>query len=125
MKKIISLTLISSVALMLITGCGGSGPSAEHNDPSINKNALYTNMHNNEKLAKVIHKAGEENGWKITKFKSNTVIAEKVAGDSTYGSTLKFNDGHIEFENAEGTSDGDLDDLRDAIEDAAKAKPSY
>lgn len=122
MKKIISLTLISSVALLLTTGCGGSGPSA---DPSISENALYTNMHNNEKLLKVIHKAGSASGWKITDFKSNMVVAEKVDGDNTYASTLKFNDGHVEFENAEGTSDGDIDDLRDAIEDIAEEKDSH
>lgn len=123
MKKIISITLISSVALMLITGCGGSGPSAH--DPSISENALYVNIHNNGKLAKAIHKAGEATGWKITKFKSNTVIAEKTDGGTTYSSTLKFSDGHVEFENAEGTSEGELDDLRDAIEEAANAKSSH
>lgn len=123
MKKIISLTLISSVAVMLITGCGGSGPSSH--DPSISENALYVNTHNNEKLAHAIHKAGEITGWKITEFKSNAVIAEKTDGDTTYASTLKFNDGHVEFENAHGTSDGDVDDLRDAIEDIANEKDSH
>lgn len=123
MKNIISLTLISSVTLMLTTGCGGAGPSAH--DPSISENALYVNTHNNEKLSKAIHKAGEATGWKITSFKSNAVIAEKVSGDTTYASTLKFNDGHVEFENADGTSDGDLDDLRDAIEDIANEKDSH
>ena len=125
MKKIISATLISSVALMLITGCGGSGPSTNHNDPSINENALYVNMHDNKKLIKAINKAGEATGWKITKFKTNALIAEKVDGDHTYASTLKFNDGHIEFENENGTSDGDLDSLRDAIEEYANEKSSY
>lgn len=122
MKKIISITLISSVALMLTTGCGGAGPSAH--DPSLNENVLYVNTHNNNKIAKAIHKAGESTGWKITEFKSNAVISEKMDGDTTYASTLKFNDGHIEFENAEGTSDGDIDDLRDAIEEEANKSSS-
>jgi len=123
MKKIISLTLISSVALMLITGCGGSGPSSH--DQSIGKNALYVKQHNNEKLIKSIEKAGEASGWKITKFKSNSVIAEKVDGDTTYSSTLKFSNGYVDFENAQGTSDGDLDNLRDAIKEETKENSSH
>ena len=121
MKKIISITLISSVALMLTTGCGGSGPSA---DPSISENALYVKTHNNEKISKAIDKAGEATGWKITKFKSNAVVAEKVDGDATYASTLKFHNGYVEFENSEGTSDGDIDDLKDAIGDVMEEESS-
>jgi len=127
MKKITSLTLISSVALLLITGCGGSGPTAEnegHNDAKISKNALYVNTYNNKKLAKAIQQAGEESGWKITKFKTNAVVAEKVNEDNTYATTLKFNNGHVEFENAEGTTDSDVEDLRDAIENIANAESS-
>ena len=123
MKKIISLTLISSVAVMLITGCGSSESSSH--DAGISENALYVNTHNNEKLAHAIHKAGKNTGWKITAYKSNMVIAEKSDGDTTHSLTLKFNDGHVEFENAEGTSDGDIDDLRDAIEDIANEKDSH
>jgi len=117
MKKIISLTLISSVAVMLITGCGGSSARPSEIDPSLNANTLYVHTKNNEKLAHAIIRAGEASGWTITKFKSNSMIAEKADGDETYASTLKFSDGHIEFENEEGTSDGDLDSLRDAIEE--------
>ncbi len=123
MKKIIATALISSVTLMLITGCGGSGPSSH--DPSLSENVLYVNIHKNEKLEKAILKAGEASGWTITKFKSNSVIAEKVDGDTTYASTLKFSNGHIEFENAKGTSDGDIDDLRDAIEEACNEETTH
>ena len=123
MKKILSLTLISSVALMLITGCGGSEPSVKNpsiKDPSVNKNALYINTHDNEKIAKSIHEAAKKAGWRITEFKQNALIAEKIDGDTAYATTAKFHDGHIEFDNEEGTSDSDISDLKDAIKDALK-----
>ena len=123
MKKILSLTLISSVALMLITGCGGSEPLVK--DPSVNENALYTNTHNNDKIAKAIQEAGEKAGWRITNFKSNALIAEKVDGDTAYATTAKFHDGHIEFENEEGTSDSDISDLRDAVEEALEESSEH
>ncbi len=116
MKKILSLTLMSSVALMLITGCGGSKPTVK--DPSVNENALYIKTYNNKKIAKAIHEAAKKAGWRITNFKSNALIAEKFDGDTAYATIVQFHDGHIEFDNEEGTSDSDIDDLRDAIQEA-------
>ncbi len=118
MKKILSLTLISSVALMLITGCGGSEPSVK--DPSVNENALYIKTHDNKKIAKAIHEAGEKAGWRITNFKSNALLAEKFDGDTAYATIARFQDGHIEFDNEDGTSDSDIDDLKDAIQEVLK-----
>ena len=44
-----------------------------------------------EKFHKLIIKAGEKNGWIMTKFKSNTLIAEKVENDNTLSVTITFN----------------------------------
>lgn len=112
MKRILSITLISTVTLMLSSGCSGGLYSPEHKDAKVSKNALYVKTHNNEKIIHAIKKAGEETGWKITEFKSNEVIAEKIDDGKTVSSSIKFTGGHIEFENADATSD-----LRDAIED--------
>jgi len=78
MKKIISISLISSVAIMLMTGCGGSSARPSEIDPSLNENTLYVHTKDNKKLARAIKRAGEASGWSITEFKSNSVIAEKV-----------------------------------------------
>ncbi len=122
MKKILALTLISSVTLILTTGCGGSGPSAKSplKDPSVNENALYINTQNNDKIAKSIHTAGQQAGWRVTDFNSNALIAEKIDGDTSYITTVEFHNGHIEFNNEDGTSDSDISDLKDAIEKALK-----
>ncbi|WP_040766497.1 hypothetical protein [Sulfurimonas gotlandica] len=73
----------------------------------------------NKKIAHAIEKAGEKTGWKITEFKSNEVIAEKVDGENTISSTVEFSEGHIEFSNNSATSD-----LRDAIEDELSKEAS-
>ncbi len=114
MKKILSITLISAIALLLSTGCSSKSDSAapESRDAKVSADALYVNTHNNKKIAQAIEKAGEKTGWKITKFKNNEVIAEKTDDEETISSSIKFSEGHIEFGNADATSD-----LRDAIEE--------
>ncbi len=115
MKKILSITLISALALVLSTGCSskGDGVSApEVHDAKVSADALYVNTHDNKKIAHAIEKAGEKTGWNIIEFKSNEVIAEKTDDGETVSSVIKFSEGHIEFENADATSD-----LRDAIEE--------
>lgn len=110
MKKILSITLISALAVVLSTGCGSKSPDAH--DAKVSDSALYVDTHNNEKIAHAIEKAGEKTGWNITEFKNNEVIAEKTDNGDTVSTSIKFSDGHIEFGDADITSD-----LRDAIED--------
>ncbi len=120
MKKILSVALISALALMLSTGCSSKSDTKPANapanapaklDPKVSKGALYVKTHDNKKIAHAIEKAGEKTGWKITKFKSNEVIAEKTTDGDTVSSNVHFYDGHIEFSNKEATMD-----LRNAIE---------
>ena len=112
MKKILSITLISAVALVLSSGCMGGSSAPEHVSDKASKDALFVKTHNNEKILHAIKKAGEEEGWKITEFKSNEVIAEKTDDGETISSSIKLSKGYIEFSNNDATSD-----LRDAIED--------
>jgi len=120
MKKVLSITLISALAIVLSTGCGGETPApaastaevtapANH-DAKVSAQALYVNTHDNEKIAHAIEKAGEKAGWKITEFKSNEVVAEKINGEDTISTSIKFSEGHIEFGDNSITSD-----LREAI----------
>ncbi|MEA2090934.1 MAG: hypothetical protein U9O83_01050 [Campylobacterota bacterium] len=117
MKKILSITLISALALVFSTGCSSKSeaapahaPAPEKRDVKVAKEALYVKTHNNKKIAHAIEKAGEKTGWKITEFKSNEVIAEKTTGEETIASTVKFSGGYIEFSDNEATMD-----LREAI----------
>ena len=100
MNKILSITLISAASLILFAGCGASTGS------------LQVKTNNNAKIAHAIEKAGQKAGWKITEFKSNEVIAEKTEGEETVSSSVKFDDGQINFSNESDTAD-----LREAIEE--------
>jgi len=115
MKKILSLSLITAFTLVLSTGCNST-----HGDPSVSADALYVNTHNNEKILHAIEKAGEANGWKITEFKNNEVIAEKSDDGDTISSSIKFQDGHIEFSNSDAASDLSSD-IEDALENSSSA----
>lgn len=96
MKKILSITLISALALLFTTGCGGG--------------SLDVKKYNGKKIGHAIEKAGEKTGWKITEFKSNEVIAEKTKNEETVSTSIKFSKGNIEFDDSVDTSD-----LQDAI----------
>lgn len=115
MKKILTLSLISALTLVLSTGCNST-----HGDPSVSADALYVNTHDNKKILHAIEKAGEENGWKITEFKSNEVIAEKTDDGETVSSSIKFQDGHIEFSNDDAASDLSSD-IEEALENSSSA----
>ena len=115
MKKILSLSLISALTLVLSSGCNTTA-----GDPSVSSDALYVNTHNGEKILHAIEKAGKENGWKITKFKANEVIAEKTDGGDTISSSIKFEEGHIEFSNDAAASDLSSD-IKEALENSSSA----
>ena len=104
MKKILSITLISVIALVLSTGCGAKA-SPESKNVKVAENAVYVKTTNGEKIANAIEKAGEKTGWKITEFKINEVIAEKTEGESTVSSSIKFAEGYVEFSNEDAKSD--------------------
>lgn len=101
MKKIVSLSLISAIAIVLSTGCN-----------STSGDGLQVKTHDNEKILHAIEKAGKKNGWNITHFKYNEVIAEKTDDGDTISSSIKFQDGNIRFSNSEAASDlsGDIED---------------
>ena len=120
MKKILSLSLISALALVLSTGCNTTAGTPSAHDPSVSSDALYVNTRDNEKILHAIEKAGKQNGWTITEFKSNEVLAEKTEGGNSISSSIKFSHGHIEFSNDDAASDLS-DDIEDAIENSSSA----
>jgi len=108
MKKTLSIGLISALTIFLSSGC-----SSTSGNPGIPDNALELNTHNSEKVLHAIKIAGKKNGWNVTEFKSNEVIAEKTRNGDTVSSSIEVHDGYIVFENSTAASD-----LSDDIEDA-------
>lgn len=115
MKKILSIGLISVFTLVLSTACNSTS-----GDPEVPDNALVINTHNSEKVIHAIENAAEKNGWTITKFKSNEVIAEKTDNGDTIASSIEVHDGYVVFENSAAASA-----LSDDIEDELKSSSSH
>ena len=107
MKKVIILGLVTSLSVLLLSGCGGE-PSPESHTGTIEKQHLTQ-----EKVQKIILKAGEEAGWTMTEFKNNAVIAEKVDGDDTQAVTVKFTSSSYDISPANS-------ELGEILEDALK-----
>ena len=47
--------------------------------------------YSNKELRQIIMEVGEENGWIITEFKNNALIAEKIQKGDSVALTVKFN----------------------------------
>ena len=84
MKKMIKIGLVSVFSALLLVGCGAAS------DPEAHTGEIHTKHMTQEKIHKIIKKAGEENGWKMTEFKSNAMIAEKIDGGDSTAITVTF-----------------------------------
>lgn len=107
MKKILSLGLISAFTLVLLSECN-----------STSADGLQVKTYDNAKILYAIKKVGEKNGWKITQFKNNEVVAEKTDDGDTVSSSIKFQDGNIKFSNSAAASDLSSD-IKDALKNSS------
>ena len=122
MKKILSTTIISAISIMLITACSSKEPTMgahiDKTDESTIKTAIYIGNMKTEKAILAVEKAAEKNGWKVTEFKRNAVIVEKVIGDKTINRTIKVHNKHISGDKQ--ASGYELSNLREAIVEEVK-----
>jgi predicted small secreted protein len=107
MKKIILGTtlLLSSLLFVSCSATNGVGTDT--------KEAGYIHFKTMplKKVHKAIVEAGEENGWRMTEFKENAIIAEKTEGEGdTKAVTVKFSENYFAIDPENGN-------LEDAIED--------
>jgi len=107
MRKVITLGIASALSALVLVGCGAAISPEAHTGETHNKHMTQ------EKIHKIIKKAGENNGWKMTEFKSNAIIAEKIDGDDSTSVTVTFNKGSFDIAPANS-------DLEDAINSALK-----
>ncbi|MNN97170.1 hypothetical protein D3C81_2162810 [compost metagenome] len=76
------------------------------------KTVSFTHLEHEMPLAKVhklILKAGEENGWRMTKFKDNELIAEKEEDGTMKAVTITFSENYFDISPKDS-------DLQNAIE---------
>ena len=136
MKKMLSIIAVSAVTLLLSTGCTtstdgleASGSSA-HGGTSLtgdnqgHKNAIYVGHTDSKIVIKAIKAAGEKTGWRVTEFKSDAVLVEKIADGRAMSSTIKYHNGHISG-SSEHADMSELKELREAIVDELKSGSSH
>ena len=116
MKKLLTITLASTLSIFLLTGCSSNKTTAE-DSMSGGIEMTLEGHHSNKSIQQAIIKVGEEHGWKITEFKSNAVIAEKIDGDNTASATVTFDNDKIIVMDESGDIDANalLDDINEEL----------
>lgn len=124
MKKLLSIAAVSVATIFLVTGCSSSSevlPSnaAENSaiyKSEVSKGSLHVEGHNIQKVMHAVKTSGEKAGWKMTPFKVNEFIAEKVLSDKTVSTNVKFHNEYITF-SKDNASESDISELMSAIEE--------
>ncbi len=107
MKKIIISTISIVLSSMIFNACSTTSMNAEDV-----KTASFTHLKHEMPLSKVhklIVKAGEENGWRMTEFKENEIIAEKEENGNMKAVTITFTEDYFDISPKDS-------DLHEAIE---------
>lgn len=133
MKKILSITLVSAVALILSTGCsskqdGASPEAAQNQEKGASTKHVSADIEikgvNLKVVCKSVSKAAKKTDWRITKFKRSILLAEKIVGDKSASVTIEFGHGHINFIENTSTLGSDYDkylnELKSAISEELK-----
>jgi len=123
MNKMIKITLAATVSMFLMTGCGGGNIQTSEGSMSGGTELTLQSHTKTEAVHDAIMKAGEENGYMMTEFKSNAVIAEKADGDNSASATVTFTNDKIII--IDETGDIDASDLLEAIEEELQSEDSH
>ncbi|QOP45390.1 hypothetical protein [Sulfurimonas paralvinellae] len=107
MKKNFILTLSFLLTTLLFTAC--STTSTGDGDVKTANYVHFKAMPLKEVHARIVE-AGEEDGWRMTEFKENELIAEKTDNGNTKAVTIDFAENYVNLTPHDS-------DLEDAIED--------
>jgi len=85
MKKVIFSMVLSLSSVLVFTSCS-TGPSS----PEEKSGQITLGHLSNKSIQDKILQAGQENHWIMTKFKSNSIIAEKITDNDSISTTVTF-----------------------------------
>ncbi len=122
MNKMIKLTLASVISVLILAGCGVGGTQTPDESMSGGYELMLKGHTKTEAVHHAIMKAGKEMGLKMTEFKSNAIIAEKI-GDDSASATVTFSNDKIVVMQESG--DIDADDLLEAIQEELEKEDSH
>ena len=109
MKKVVISSLVSMFTLFALANC--TGATSKIASPEAHTGYVEKKNLAHEEVSKLIVEAAEKAGWKMTEFKSNAFIAEKIDGKDSVATTVTF--GHGSFDIAPENSE-----LEDIVSDA-------
>jgi hypothetical protein len=111
LKKLLSILALSTLTLVLSTGCASKGSSDAHSGTHITTKQIHH----------AVMVAGKKAGWTMTEFKGNEIIAEKFDDGQGEMVTVKIHDGRVSYH-----GDASYGDLEDAVYDELHSeKPSH
>lgn len=117
MKKNVSIAVVTIAAFTLMSGCSatkGASTDMDVMDASVCKTAIYVGDRNPKSVLNAIKSGGKKDGWRMTEFKANSILAEKMIGSQTHATTITVAKEHIMCDKNQ-LSQSDLDSLRSAI----------
>jgi len=123
MKRLINIALASTAVILLSTGCGNSNTKSVDNTMNVGTELTLQSHTTSKKLHDAIIKAGKAKGLKMTKFKANAIIAEKITGDNSASATVTFSKEQVVI--TKGSGDFDADGLLAAIEAELKNEETH
>ncbi len=123
MKKMVKITLASAVSLLLLAGCSAGSTQTAGESMSGGYELTLKGHTKTEAVHDAIIKAGEETGLKMTEFKANAIIAERVNGGDSASATVTFTNDKIII--MEETGDIDADDLLEAIQEELEKEETH
>jgi len=123
MNKVVKIALASTVSMFLLSGCGGSNTQTAEDTISGHAELTLQSHTNSKKLREAISIAGEKEGLKMTPFKDNSFIVERIDGDDSASATVTFSRDKVVI--IPETGDIDADDLLEAIEKELNAESEH
>jgi len=89
MTKTIKIALVTTVSIFLLTACTGNDVKTNEVPKGATELVLQSHVQTKKLHTAIIH-AGEKLGLKMTEFKSNTIIVEKMNGSDSASATIRF-----------------------------------
>ena len=132
MKKIVKVSLVSVVSALMFVGCTPSTAKpdshdvkpASHDakpashDAKTAQNTYIQHTLTQEEVHHRIETAAKKNGWRVTNFKNNTLIAEKSLNGDTTAITVHFDKESFRLIPKNGELHTIIEDALNASEDS-------
>ena len=91
MKKIIISSITVVLSTFLLSGCNTNAtPSHTSDDAQAVDYVHFDKKIDSKSMQSILKKVGESEGWRMTEYKSNAMIAEKINDANAQAVTITF-----------------------------------